>query len=179
MAIGKIFIAVATRLTIFADRRDQRVKSLDLLLALEKVTCILNLRRCITLMYCITGIFTGAFDKQIEWLIVKGISDYADGAEGTAENWSNFASIMAASVAAHILSDPCVFRSWPHYGGNDVLYMCENRTGIMQATINPVFSITVKQMSSPQFSRSLLHQSGPLTKSLVVKYGMTCMFVFL
>ena len=71
-------------------------------------------------MYWIAGIFTAAFDNQIEWLIVKGISDYADGAEGTAASWSNFASVMAASVAAHILSDPCVFRSWPNYGGNDV-----------------------------------------------------------
>ena len=67
------------------------------------------------------GIFTAAFDNQIEWLIVKGISDYADGAEGTAESWCNFASVMAASVAAHILSDPYVFRSWPNYRGNDVV----------------------------------------------------------
>ena len=74
----------------------------------------------ITLMTFFAGIFTAAFDNQIEWLIVKGICDYADGAEGTAESWSNFASVMAASVAAHILSDPCVFRSWPNYGGNDV-----------------------------------------------------------
>ena len=68
------------------------------------------------------GIFTTAFDNQIEWLIVKGISDYADGAEGTAESWSNFASVMAASFAAHILSDPHVFRSWPNYGGKHLSY---------------------------------------------------------
>ena len=87
-------------------------------------------------MYCITGIFTAAFDNQIEWLIVKGISDYADGAEGTAESWSNFASVMAASVAAHIIGDPCVFRSWPHYGGNDVLTFFVN-----------IFSVTCAGLS--------------------------------
>ena len=61
--------------------------------------------------------FTAAFDDQIEWLIVKGIADYADGTESTTESWSPFASVMAASVVAHILSDSCVFRTWPHYEG--------------------------------------------------------------
>ena len=91
---------------------------------------------CITLMYCITGIFTAAFDNQIEWLIVKGICDYADGAEGTAESWSNFASVMAASVAAHILSDPCVFRSWPNYGGN-----------VVHTLLGFIFSLTCARLS--------------------------------
>ena len=67
--------------------------------------------------------FTAAFDDQIEWLIVKGIADYADGTESTTESWSPFASVMAASVVAHILRDPYVFRTWPHYQseGNDRL----------------------------------------------------------
>ncbi|XP_078366420.1 NLR family CARD domain-containing protein 4-like isoform X2 [Oculina patagonica] len=61
------------------------------------------------------GIFTAAFDDQIEWLVVKGITDYADGTERVSENWSPFASVMAASVVANILSDPVVFQGWPHY----------------------------------------------------------------
>ncbi|XP_078366405.1 NLR family CARD domain-containing protein 4-like isoform X1 [Oculina patagonica] len=61
------------------------------------------------------GIFTAAFDDQIEWLVVKGITDYADGTECVSENWSPFASVMAASVVANILSDPVVFRRWRHY----------------------------------------------------------------
>ena len=68
-------------------------------------------------MFVISGVFTAAFDDQVEWLIVKGIADYADGAEFTTENWSPFASVMAASVVGHILSDPVVFSSWPHCGG--------------------------------------------------------------
>ena len=28
---------------------------------------------------------------------------------------------MAASLVSHILSDPCVFRTWPHYQGIDCL----------------------------------------------------------
>ena len=61
--------------------------------------------------------FTAAFDGQIEWLIVKGITDYADGSQLPSENWSSFASVMAASLVAHMLSEPCVFHSWPHYQG--------------------------------------------------------------
>ena len=72
-------------------------------------------------MICVAGIFTAAFDCQIEWLIVKGIADYADGAEVTKKSWSHFASVVAASLVAHILSDPAVFKSWPHYEGNVIL----------------------------------------------------------
>ena len=61
--------------------------------------------------------FTAAFDCQIEWLIVKGIADYADGSQLPSESWSSSASVMAASLVAHILSEPRVFYSWPHYQG--------------------------------------------------------------
>ncbi|KAL9979040.1 hypothetical protein ACROYT_G016632 [Oculina patagonica] len=61
------------------------------------------------------GIFTVAFNDQIEWLVVKGVADYADGIECISENWSPFASVMAASVVANILRDPVVFQGWRHY----------------------------------------------------------------
>ena len=67
--------------------------------------------------FIFTGVFTAAFDCQIEWLIVKGIADYADGSQLASESWSSCASVMAASLVAHILSEPCVFHSWPHYQG--------------------------------------------------------------
>lgn len=53
----------------------------------------------------------------MEWLIVKGIADYANGA--AAESWDLFASVMAAALVTHILSEPSVFLHWPHYEGND------------------------------------------------------------
>ena len=34
-----------------------------------------------------------------------------------AESWEACASAMAASLVSHILSDPGVFRIWPHYQG--------------------------------------------------------------
>ena len=64
-----------------------------------------------------TGVFTAAFDCQIEWLIVKGIADHADDLQLAPESWSSCASVMAASLVAHILKEPCVFHSWPHYQG--------------------------------------------------------------
>ena len=76
------------------------------------------------LFCCSTGVFTAAFDCQIEWLIVKGIADYADGSQLASESWSSCASVMAASLVAYILSDPCVFHSWPHYQGNHALIKC-------------------------------------------------------
>ena len=66
---------------------------------------------------CSIGVVTAVFDCQIEWLIVKGITDYADGSQLPSESWSSFASVMAASLVAHILSEPCVFHPWPHYQG--------------------------------------------------------------
>ena len=71
-----------------------------------------------TFHICLLGIFTAAFDTQIEWLIVKGIADYADCAQLTSEGWGSCASVLAASLVTHILSDPVVFRSWPHYQGS-------------------------------------------------------------
>ena len=62
--------------------------------------------------------FAAAFDCQIEWLIVKGIADYADGALLSSDSWSSCASVMAASLVVHILKEPFVFRSWPRYQGN-------------------------------------------------------------
>ena len=48
---------------------------------------------------------------------MKGVSDFADEKKSKKDSWRLFASIMAASLTAHILSDPIVFRNLPHYGG--------------------------------------------------------------
>ena len=34
-----------------------------------------------------------------------------------AGSWEACASAMAASLVSHMLSDPGVFRSWPHFSG--------------------------------------------------------------
>ena len=67
----------------------------------------------------VAGLYTAAFDLQVEWLVVKGISSYANGSESTNVKWSEFASANAASLVAKILNDDVVFKRWPHYQGND------------------------------------------------------------
>ena len=78
---------------------------------------LISIKEYFPIVFHISGVFTAAFDSQLEWLIVKGIADFADGEQTTAESWEACASVMAASLVSHILSDPVVFRTWPHYSG--------------------------------------------------------------
>ena len=59
--------------------------------------------------------FAAAHDLDIEWIVIKGISDYAGGSKSKASSWRPFASLMAASVTAHILSDAIIFQDLPHF----------------------------------------------------------------
>ena len=54
---------------------------------------------------------------NIEWVIVKGISHFSDDSNTSDESWKSFASIMAASLVSNMLTDPVVFKGWPHYEG--------------------------------------------------------------
>ena len=56
-----------------------------------------------------------AYDLKMEWAVIKGVSDFADGRKSDTDPWRPFASVMAASVMAHILSDPTVFKNWENY----------------------------------------------------------------
>ena len=71
-------------------------------------------------LFLFTGVFSAAHDLKMEWVIIKGISDYADGTASLTEHWKPFASVMAASVVNNILREPVIFEQWPHYQKNDV-----------------------------------------------------------
>ena len=58
-----------------------------------------------------------AHEMNVEWALFKGISHFSDDSNTPDESWKSFASVMAASVMYHTLSDPVVFKHWPHYGG--------------------------------------------------------------
>ena len=60
------------------------------------------------------GVFAAAHDLKTEWVVVKGIKGYADGSQSSSDEWGTFASVMAASVVANILSDAVIFEDWPH-----------------------------------------------------------------
>ena len=55
-----------------------------------------------SLLLYVSGVFSAAHDLKMEWVVVKGISGYADGTEER-ENWQTFASVTAASLVANIL----------------------------------------------------------------------------
>ena len=63
----------------------------------------------------LSGVYSAAHDLNAEWIIIKGVSDFADGKKSETNAWRPFASIMAASFVAHILSNPIIFEKWPHY----------------------------------------------------------------
>ena len=61
------------------------------------------------------GVYAAAQELDIPWTIIKGVSNYADGGLFEPNPWKEFASLMAASLTAHILSNPVAFKDWPHY----------------------------------------------------------------
>ena len=52
----------------------------------------------------------------MEWAVIKGVADYADGTNSSTDEWKRFASFMAASVTAKVL-DPDAFKNMPNYKG--------------------------------------------------------------
>ncbi|XP_022778276.1 uncharacterized protein LOC111319800 isoform X2 [Stylophora pistillata] len=65
------------------------------------------------------GVFSAAQDLRMEWVVIKGISNYVDGTASFTEKWEPFASAMAASVVNNILRTPVVFKEWAHYKSSD------------------------------------------------------------
>ena len=63
----------------------------------------------------LSGVYGAAHDLGVEWIIIKGVSDFADGTTSETNSWRPFASLMAASLVAHILKNPIIFENWGHY----------------------------------------------------------------
>ena len=63
------------------------------------------------------GLYSAAHDLNIEWIVIKGVSDFADGNKSETDHWRLFASVMAASLVSHTIKDSSVFESWPHFEG--------------------------------------------------------------
>ena len=63
------------------------------------------------------GLFAAAHDLKVEWIVIKGVSDFAENWKSNTDAWRAFASLMAASLTFHILGDSIVFKDWPHYEG--------------------------------------------------------------
>ena len=86
----------------------------------SKIRPDLRLQHCMTglcFYFLLIGLFAAAYDLNLEWVIVKGISHFSDDSNTPDESWKSFASVMAASLVSNMLSDPVVFKEWPHYEG--------------------------------------------------------------
>ncbi|XP_015766633.1 PREDICTED: 5'-methylthioadenosine/S-adenosylhomocysteine nucleosidase-like isoform X12 [Acropora digitifera] len=62
------------------------------------------------------GLYAAAHDPGIEWVVIKGVSDFAGDNKSASDHWRPFSSLMAASLVAHILSDVDVLEEWRLYG---------------------------------------------------------------
>ena len=67
------------------------------------------------------GLYVAAHELNIPWIVIKGVSDFADGNKSKTNHWRSFASVMAASLVAHTIKDPVAFKSWPHFEGKCVV----------------------------------------------------------
>ena len=63
-----------------------------------------------------SGLYKGVHNLKMEWAVIKGVADYADGTNSSTDEWKRFASFMAASVTAKVL-DPIAFKKMPNYKG--------------------------------------------------------------
>ena len=74
-----------------------------------------------SLLLYVLGVFSAAHELKMEWVVIKGISGYADGTESK-ENWQTFASVTAASLVVSILNQCSIFEDWPHYKGKQISF---------------------------------------------------------
>ena len=90
----------------------------------------------------------------MEWVIVKGISNYGDRNQSSSDEWKCFASTTAASVVANILSDPVVFQGWPHYSQGK----CYNKSHTKVRLLSPCkiqnpFLVQLERFAKPIFTQ--------------------------
>ncbi|XP_068693978.1 NLR family CARD domain-containing protein 3-like [Montipora foliosa] len=60
------------------------------------------------------GVLAAAYDEKVEWVVVKGVASFVNQTQPSSSEWMSFASTMAASVVAKMISDPAVFKDWLH-----------------------------------------------------------------
>ncbi|CAB3993156.1 5 -methylthioadenosine S-adenosylhomocysteine nucleosidase-like isoform X16 [Paramuricea clavata] len=64
------------------------------------------------------GLYAAAHDLQIEWAVIKAVSDFADGSKSVTKEWQPFASVMAASLVHNMFKHAnVILKQWPHNPG--------------------------------------------------------------
>lgn len=60
--------------------------------------------------------YAAAREHGTEWVVIKGVSDFADGCKQKTNDWQSFSSVMAASVVKNMFKNPDVIKTWPGPG---------------------------------------------------------------
>jgi hypothetical protein len=63
------------------------------------------------------GLYAAAYDLNIEWAVIKAVSDFADGSKSVTKEWQPFASVMAVSLVHNMFKHADVIKQWPHNPG--------------------------------------------------------------
>ena len=79
------------------------------------VNLLISFYSQISIITLFLGLYAAAHDLGIEWVVIKGVSNYAGDNTSASDDWRRFSSLMAASLVAHILRNANVFKKWPHY----------------------------------------------------------------
>ena len=94
----------------------------------------------------------------MEWVVIKGISDYADGSKSKIKAWRPFSSVMAASVVDNILKVPGLLKDWPHYKGVNhkqegklhIILLCTLVSFPITLSVNMTKFVTFQQLFKSQ-----------------------------
>ncbi|KAL9965346.1 hypothetical protein ACROYT_G029135 [Oculina patagonica] len=122
------------------------------------------------------GVFAAAHDLKTEWVVVKGIKDYADGSQSSNDQRGTFACVMAASVVANILSDPVIFEEWPHYSpdaNGSLMPAVSAYTSALKASIGNQTEFQPKLMASPTISNL---RTDDIFTNLLIQHGRKTLF---
>ncbi|KAL9965349.1 hypothetical protein ACROYT_G029138 [Oculina patagonica] len=117
------------------------------------------------------GVFAAAHDLKTEWVVVKGIKDYADGSQSSNDQRGTFACVMAASVVANILSDPVIFEEWPHYSpdsNGSLMPAVSAYTSALKASIGNQTEFQPKLMASSTISHP---RTDDIFTDLLIQHG--------
>ncbi|KAL9965325.1 hypothetical protein ACROYT_G029112 [Oculina patagonica] len=122
------------------------------------------------------GLFAASHDLKTEWVVVKGIKDYADGSQSSNDQTGAFACVMAASVVAHILSDPVVFEEWPHYNpdaNGSLMPAVSAYTSALKASIKSQTEFQPKLMASSTISNL---RTDDIFTNLLIQHGRKALY---
>ena len=106
----------------------------------------------------IAGLYKAAHDHGVEWVVVKGISNLADGDETAIKDWKVFSSLMAASLVKHMFKYSVVIENWPHYKSS------EDMTGKQQLSANRSIDDMTRQSPETSNNENMTRQQMQLTQ---------------